>query len=41
MYGGGDEVVSKLCNMGKSRDIKINYYKIEGSKKLYYYIDEI
>ncbi|WP_180161453.1 hypothetical protein [Acinetobacter sp. YH12040] len=41
MYGGGDEVVSKLCNMESSREIKINYYKIEGSKRIYYYIDEI
>ena len=41
MYGGGDEVVSKLCNMENPREIKINYYKIEGSKRIYYYIDEI
>ncbi|MCL6231882.1 hypothetical protein [Acinetobacter amyesii] len=41
MYGGGDEVVSKLCNMEKPREIEINYYKIEGSKRIYYYIDEI
>ncbi len=25
MYGGGDEVVSKLCNMENPREIKINY----------------
>ncbi len=41
MYGGGDEVVSKLCNMESFREIKINYYKIEGSKKVYYYIDGV
>jgi hypothetical protein len=35
------DMVNKMCHHDKSQRVDINYYKIEGLKKDYFYLDEV